>query len=428
MIINDEVPPLSITMLFVCVSPENIEVMLDTAESRQWTITQAVFDAYISTRRRPHFPDNLMAGDGCVALVDFEADPEQAAAAAAYLHQTFPGRIVVIAISSHTDPAAMLAAMRAGCTEYLNAPLQEAGMLHACLRVEKQFTHNKTTPYATGSVLALLGAKGGVGTTTLGVHLAIYLVQNKNKKVLLIDSKAQFGHVCIYLGMDGSACHFQEVVSNVTRLDSELVKAVVSQHVSGLDLLSSPDVGQVARSIHPDDVTPTLDFLRTVYDFVIVDCDDSTDDITRAIIAASSQVYLVATPDITAIRDLSRHVDDLARIDDSSKIKVVINRYSSQFAVSVEEIEKAIRLPVSFNVPNNYVELVRSANLGIPVSSEAKSGFTAELTKWAHSLVDTATNQSSLEHATAKSSRIGVALKSLFSKLSLHTTISGKRA
>ena len=372
---------LNLTLLFVCVPEAVIEAALDAADECQWTVTRATFDAYISAKRRPHFPDVLRAGDGCVALVDFGADPEQGAAAAAFLQQTFRGHITVMAVSAQTDAAAMLSAMRAGCTEFLTSPVDPQALRNALRRVEQHFTEGSSSLHANGSVLALLGAKGGVGTTTLGVHLATYLVQNNGKKVLLIDSKAQFGHACIYLGMDGSACHFQEIVSNVNRLDSDLLSAFVTRHPSGLDVLSSPDVGQIARPMHPDDVTATLEFLRSEYDFVVADCTDTTDPITRSILAAASQVYVVATPDITAIRDLSRYVDDLARLDDTSKVRVVINRYSSQFAVSLEEIEKAIRLPVSFSVPNNYIELVRSANLGVPVSAEVKSDFTAEITK-----------------------------------------------
>ena len=424
---NDELHPLHVTLLFVCASEATIEAALGIADERQWTVARATFDSYISSRRRPHFPDALKAGDGCVALIDFEADPEQAAAAATYLHQTFRGHIVVMAVSSHMDSISMLAAMHAGCTEFLTTPLQEWALLQAFHRVELRLAHQTVTE-RTGSVLAMLGAKGGVGTTTLGVHLATYLVQRNKKKVLLIDSKAQFGHACIYLGIDGSGCHFQEVVTNVNRLDSELLSAFVGRHSSGLDLLSSPDIGQIARPMHPEDITATLEFLRSEYDFVIVDCDDSTDDTTRAIIAASSQVYLVATPDITAIRDLSRHVDDLARLEGSSKINVVINRYSSQFAVSLEEIEKAIRLPVRFNVPNNYVELVRSANLGAPVSAEAKSGFTTELTKWAQSLVGTVASQPSLNFPDTTSPRIWKTLKRLASTLTTHAAAAEKRA
>ena len=422
-----ELSNLNMTLLFVCASEETVHAALDAANARRWTVTQAAFDVYISSRRRPHLPDALKVASGSVALIDFDADPEQAAAAATYLHQVFRGHIIVMAVSSRTEPAFILAAMRAGCTEFLTTPLQAQALQSAFQGVEQQLMARISSPQATGSILALVGAKGGVGTTTLGVHLAYYLVQKNKKKVLLIDSKAQFGHVCIYLGMDGSECHFQEVVSNVNRLDSELLRAFVGKHSSGLDLLSSPDIGQVARPMLPEDVLPTLEFLRGEYDFVVVDCDDSTDEVTRAILTASSQVYLVATPDITAIRDLSRQVDDLARLDSATNIQVVINRYSSQFAVSLEDIEKAIRLPVSFSVPNDYVELVRSANLGVPVNADVKSGFTTELMKWTHSLMGTIAEEPLSKLAGSAKPRLWKTLKTLVSTISIYSPIAGKR-
>ena len=419
---------ISVTLLFVCVPQETCDAVLQEAAMRDWAMYTATFEAYISSRRRPHFPDALRGGDGCVAFIDFAADPEQAAAAATYLHRVFGSRLVVMALSNATGPALMLNAMRAGCTEFLTSPLQAEALQEAFERVEHHFAHRDLKPNVDGSVLALLGTKGGVGTTTLGVHLATYLVQKNQKKVLLIDSRAQFGHVCIYLGMDGSACHFQEVVSNVHRLDSELLKSFVGRHSSGLDLLSSPDVGQVARAMHPEDVIATLEFLRGEYDFVIVDCDDPADEITRSVISASSRVYLVATPDITAIRDLSRHVDDLTRTGDVSNIQVVINRYSSQFAVSLDDIERAIRMPITFNIPNNYVELVRSANLGVPVSGDGKSGFTLEITKWADSLIGSAIEESTAAYTVSKQPRLRNFLKKLASAVTPPAQTARKRA
>ena len=378
---------LNVTLLSIRVDAETLGMALSTADERHWAVTPLAFDGYISAKRRPHFADNLRAGDGCVALVNFDEDPKQAVAAAIYLQQVFDRRIVVIAIAAENQPHTMLLAMRAGCTEFLSEVANPQVFADAFRRVEQQFANRNATSNAAGSILAFLGAKGGVGTTTLSVHLACYLAQRNGKKVLLIDNKAQFGHICIYLGLDGSAFHFQEVVRNVSRLDSELLRGFIATHSSGLNVLSSPDVGQVAKPMHPADVAAALEFLRTEYDFVLVDCTNTLDEINNVVIGASAQVYVVATPEISALRDLSRYIDDLTQTEDNNKIRAVINRYSSQFAVSLEQIEKAIRLPVSFNVPNAYVELVRSANLGEPLSPELKSGFTTEITRWADSLV-----------------------------------------
>ncbi len=379
---------LNVTILTGCVDPEAIGRLLDAAQNRNWAITEAAFEGYISAKRRPHFGEHLKSGDGCVAIIDFDLDPVQAVEAATYLQQVFAGKIAVVALSANNDPELMLLAMRTGCTEFLTKPLDEDRFEEACERIERQFTARSTKNSSGGSVVAFFGAKGGVGTTTLAVHLATYLVENNEKKVLLIDNHSQFGHACIYLGIDGSGYHFQELVRNVNRLDSELLLGFIAKHSSGLDVLSSPDVGHGVRSMEPEDVASTLDFLRSEYDFVVVDCAAMLDETNLAVIAAASQVYVIATPEISAIRDLSRYVDDLLRIDDTTnKMKVVINRFSSQFAVSLDDVEKAIRLPVAFCIPNSYVELVRSANLGIPVSGETHSTFSDDLTRWANSLV-----------------------------------------
>ena len=239
-----------------------------------------------------------------------------------------------------------------------------------------------------GSVLSFFGAKGGVGTTTLAVHLATYLVQCHQKRVLLIDNHAELGHVSVYLGLDGSRFHFNEVVRNVSRLDSELLQGFVAKHPSGLEVLSSPDVCGSMNMMDPEAVSKTLEFLKTEYDFVLLDCDTALDDIALAVIDVSTRVYLVATPEIGAIRDLSRYVDNLMQIDyTTEKMHVVINRFSSRYAVSVEQIEKAIRLPIAIRLPNSYTELVRSVNLGEPVSHKTKSDFAAVCIKWANTLV-----------------------------------------
>jgi pilus assembly protein CpaE len=67
----------------------------------------------------------------------------------------------------------------------------------------------------------------------------------------------------------------------------------------------------------------------------------------------------------------------------TEKMHVVINRFSSRYAVNVEQIEKAIRLPVEIRLPNAYTDLVRSVNLGEPLSPKRKTEFTNQFIKWA---------------------------------------------
>jgi pilus assembly protein CpaE len=187
--------------------------------------------------------------------------------------------------------------------------------------------------------------------------------------------------------MDGSNHHFYDLVQNVSRLDQELLRGFIATHPRGVDVLSSPDVYGGQWKTDTDSVERTLEFLSTQYDFVLVDCEASFEDINLAVIALSNWIYLISTPEIGAIRDLSRYVDGLIQNERATKkLQVVINRYSSHEAVKIEQIEKAIHLPIAIKIANNYSQLVQSINIGEPVASDSKSDFSMQMTKWATAL------------------------------------------
>jgi pilus assembly protein CpaE len=374
-------------VITVCADPKVAEDFVRAVERKPWLIVTSNFDGYVSTARRPYVSPEMKSATACIALVDFDHDPDQAMESIKFLRQTFP-KLLVVALAADRAPELLLLAMRAGCNEFLPKPFQAAGLDQMLDQMESQFSVPEVRDEPKGTVISFFGAKGGVGTTTLAVHLAMYLVQCHQKKTLLIDSHDELGHVCVYLGLDGTRYHFHEVVRNVDRLDSELLHGYVARHSSGLEVLSSPDVCGAGKHIDADSVRKTLDFLRGEYDYVILDCETNLADVSMAIIDGAARTYLIATPEIGAVRDLSRYVDSLIQHEfNTDKIHVVINRFSSRYAVNVEQIEKAIRLPVAIKLPNNYMDLVRAVNLGDPISPTRKSDFTLQFTKWAASVV-----------------------------------------
>jgi pilus assembly protein CpaE len=382
---------LEVALLTVRVAPEVVGELRSAASHMPWAMVQVDYENYFSTARLPPLTQRAIEAQGCVAVVDFDDDPDLALQTAECLRQSFYHKIAILAFSSITDPDLLLRAMRAGYSEFLSKPLIADEFVDALGRLNHRWTSSIGRPQNSGKILSFFGAKGGGGTTTLAVHLAMFLVRGLSQKVLLIDNHAQLGHVALYLGMDGSNHHFYDLVLNVSRLDQELLRGFIATHLSGLDILSSPDVYGSAWKTDADSVERTLEFLSTQYDFVLLDCEASFEDINLAVIAFSNWIYMVATPEIGAIRDLSRYVDGLIQNEQATKkLQVIINRYSSREAVTIEQIEKAVHLPIAHRIPNNYGELIRSINIGEPLSPESKSEFSLEMMKWAASLVKTA--------------------------------------
>jgi len=376
--------------------------IVDASSGMVWAVHPADCEGYISAVKRPPFPQSVKLAHHCIAIIDFDKDIDQAIESAAYIQELFSGKAALIARSVSQDHEVLLRAMRAGCNDFIGGEFDPAAFAETLARINQQWTTRAASNAARGSVLTFIGAKGGVGTTTLAVHFAMYLVQCHKKKTLLIDNHPQLGHVCVYLGIDGSSNYFHELVRNLSRLDSELLRGYIASHPSGLDVLSSPDICAGRKATDPESMAQTLDFLRGEYDYILVDCASTLDDTNLAAVEVSNQVFLVATPEIGSVRDLSRVVDSLSQNEQNAeKVKAVINRYSSQHGVSLEQIEKAIRLPVSFKLPNSYAEVVRSGIVGEPISPKQKGDFPAEILKWVVSIAGPAVN--SPESAPKKS-------------------------
>jgi pilus assembly protein CpaE len=345
------------------------------------------FQDYITADRRPHFPPAIKRADCCVAFVDFDLHPQYAIETVEALRSHRTPQIISVGVASKLDTDLLVRAMRAGCSEFLEKPLPVARLQETLQRIQDRLQASRATPARCGLVITFLGAKGGVGTTALAVHVAIALASKHGKKTLLVDHHHQLGHVCLYLGIKQSQYHFDELIRNVLRLDSDLFKGFVIKHSSGLDVLASPNACAPQYSSSREDLERVIDFLREEYQFILIDSSIADDHIARALVQFSDEVALVCTPDLSALRDTSRHIDHLS-LDDatSTKLRIILNRRSPNDGFTNEQITKVVRLPIACTISSSPAELRHAINQGEPVSAEKRSEFAAQIGEWANRL------------------------------------------
>lgn len=377
---------MNIAIITVCLDGNSRKQIDELKEHRFNQVVCAHFDAYISAVKRPSIPLHIKNSSSLLAVVDFDGSRNNAIESVRYLKQVFGDRAYVVALAQKTNAEDILVAMRAGCREYLTKPLNETELLAIWEKVEKETQQVVKEDSKSAVALSFMGAKGGVGTTTLGVHLATYLSECHGKKTLFIDLRREMGHACVYLGIDGSGHHFQELVRNIARLDSDLLHGFVARHASGIDVLSSPDTIGGSRALLHEEIAQAVDFLRGEYDYMIADLGECADSLEHSFLKESSSVYLVSTPEIGAIRDLSRCVDRISMETFlNEKLQLVINRHNAAHAISAEQIEKAIKLPIAIKVPN-APDMVRSENLGETLSPRVVTPMTTAIRQWAEQL------------------------------------------
>jgi pilus assembly protein CpaE len=364
----------------VCADEAVVNIATVAAFKLSGTQFAGEFRDYISAEKRPQFSPILKSAASCVALIDFDRDPELALETTARLHQIFLNRISIAGVGTRMDAGILLRAVRNGCTEFLTKPVGLVELMAALNRFHSIVTIDPDAPSSIGRVIAFLGAKGGVGTT--------HLVRQHGKKTLLIDHRQQLGHVALYLGLKDTLYHFDELLRNADRLDAELLNGFVIRHRSGLDVIASPEMAASPHEAKGDELERVMDFLRREYDYVLIDSPAACQDFKSSIIDQFDEMYIVSTPDVAALRDLARLVENLSLTESAvSKLRVVVNRSTATDSITPDQIEKVVRFPISIAVPNNYFELLRAINDGEPIPPQRRSDFNQAIARWANRIV-----------------------------------------
>jgi pilus assembly protein CpaE len=286
------------------------------------------------------------------------------------LKRRYP-RMGVVLVVEKLEPTLMLEAMRAGVTELVAEPLAEADIKAA---VDRVLGHHAPQT-AAGEIIAFLGAKGGVGTTTLAVNVAAALAGQKDSNVLMADLHvAAHGDVGLLFGVE-PRFSIVDALENVRRLDSAFLKGLVVRAKPGLDVLASPDTPSL-RPPEGRQIRSLLDRLAAQYQTVVLDVPRSDMGMLEALEPASAMVVVV-NQELPTVRRAAQIAALLRQRHGKDRVGAVVSRYDSRAEIGQEDIERVVGLPVWGVLPSDYRLALSSANQGKPLVLESHSRLAA---------------------------------------------------
>ncbi len=193
-----------------------------------------------------------------------------------------------ITYSSLNDPESVRRCMVFGARDYIVKPVQATRLTEAVNTVLEQQERRQLRRAGAlldaagrGTVITVAGAKGGIGKSVIAVNLAIALRQGTGRAVVILDADTEFGDVATLLDLRPSAT-IAEALSNYDRLDRESIRAFLTAHSSGVDVLAAPVDGEAWERCTPDMLKQIVDLLAQTYDFVVVDTRGSLDAMVHA--------------------------------------------------------------------------------------------------------------------------------------------------
>lgn len=282
----------------------------------------------------------------------------------ARLRRRFPSAGLVV-LARSAESAVLLDAMRLGVNEWLADPVSAGEVAAALERVAR-----RTAPDADGHLLAVIGARGGVGATTVAVNLAAALARRAGGPTLLADLHAPLGNAADFLGVEPRYSAL-DAVDNLTRLDAQYLQGLVTRARCGIDVL-----GSTARApltpVTSAPVRALLDVARAAYRHVIVDVPRGQAAMLSAI-GTASRVLVVTAQEVAALRQATRLVAALRDSRPDARIDLAIGRLDSRSEIPPDDVARALGQPVAFTFPGDYRTAVAALNRGEPIVGQSGS-------------------------------------------------------
>jgi pilus assembly protein CpaE len=298
----------------------------------------------------------------------------------------------IFLIAENSAPEVLLQAIRAGAREFFHQPLNEKEVRQALEKFkDRRGQPDRSRQAGVGQIINVIGSKGGVGTTTVAVNLAVSLVEKRSVpvSVALIDMNTLLGEIPLFLELKPEF-HWGEITKNIVRLDSNFLMNVLTKHSSGVYVLPSPGHLNNHEPMIPELVTRLIGFMQKIFDFVIVDCGQSMDEASLRVLEMSDTVLLVTLLSLPCLSNTNRLLKSFADLGylPKERVKIVVNRYLKSSDISLEDAEESIGQEVFWTIPNDYGTTMSAINNGKPLSEiSSKAPVTMNIDRLAGSFV-----------------------------------------
>lgn len=324
-----------------------------------------------------------------IVLMDINMPGMDGIQASELISQTDPN-IQVVMMSVQGEADYLRRSMLAGAREFLIKPFSSEELANSLRRVNQLAqTRRQLLPQAPAApppedggsygqhsmpqrprgakIIALYSPKGGVGVTTIAVNLAIALREETRGRVAIVDASFQFGDVGVLLNLPANRT-IADVVEAKHDPDEDLLAGVLAAHSSGIKVLLAPPQPEQAELVTPDHVRKTLEVMKKMFDYIVVDTGKAISDPLLAVFDASEQIILLSTADISSLKDAKLFFEVTQKLEyPASKTLLVLNKYDGKSGINSRDVEGNIKHPVTGVVARDDKATVLALTRGIPV-------------------------------------------------------------
>ncbi len=281
----------------------------------------------------------------------------------------------VIVIGHVNDVQLYRDLIRRGVSEYLIAPL-------GTLDVLKTLSELYVAPGARnlGRIIAVMGAKGGVGSSTVSHNVAWAIARNLDASTVIVDLDIAYGTAGLDFNQDPPQ-GIAEAVFAPERLDANMLDRLLSRCSDNLALLAAPAMLDRTLDLPEDAFEQLFDLLRATGPCVVLDVPHVWTGWARRALISADEIVVVAGPELASLRN-AKNLIDLARANrpNDAGPKLVLNQVGmpKRPEIDAAEFSKALGIDVLTSIPFDAQLFGTAANNGQMIAEVQAGGKIAE--------------------------------------------------
>jgi pilus assembly protein CpaE len=272
--------------------------------------------------------------------------------------------VVALAGEHHAEVVTDL--LRAGAFDYLESPFPASTCREVLLRVRRQVTYRSPkAEQKEGRVIGFTSMKPGSGATTLATQTAWALRRLTARPTLLVDLNIAAGISGISVGRDTRLTSILDAIHNLRELDESSGWEDFTQQNSGITMLPAPVLPE-PEAVPPEAIEELLDLARRNFEYVVCDLPCSAEKVTMQLLPKLDDLVAVTTGELASLHLSKNSLHRLHQLPGAdSKLHVALNRVNKRDPISPDEVEKILRQPVAYRIPNDYFSLHAAGQMAL---------------------------------------------------------------
>lgn len=315
----------------------------------------------------------LSAGRSPIALMVDISGVELPVSQIHHLAEVCEPGVTVVVIGDRNDVGLYRDLINAGISDYIVKPLTQTlaqTAIDNLLGVSKPAARTALSQKQ-GQVVTVMGARGGVGASTVATNLAWHLANKENRRVALVDLDIYYGSCALMLDV-GVGNGLREALENPQRVDELFLDRSMLRCGDKLHVLASEENLEIKLTLDPEALTPLLALLRKQFHYVVIDAPRVHREMMHAAAMQSNTAIIVLDQTAHSIRDTLRLRQFTETADLSAhRTVLVLNRVgeSGKDGIDQKNLSETLGSGVQVQIPFHPKSAIDAANAGTPVSS-----------------------------------------------------------